>query len=356
MNVAAADLRRAEALIEINRLDDAAQMLGVFLATNPDSFLAWALLARCHGLQGRHHEMVGAAQRACHLEPDNELGHRLLARALLNLKRPAEAKAVAAESVRLAPRSWRTHLALGGAALANKDLRLAWRCGAEARSLAPAEANTHAFCADVLQAMADSRAARTNYREALRLDPDHHGARHNLAVLEYYRGRLVVAAEGFGAAVAGAPMVDEYARNAQLAARAVLWRLTDWALPVLLICWSVSMTAGPRASMIALPVLVLGYAMLVRWILFATPPTIRAEMRRRITKPTFGLAVVGIAALLLASVGVSYLAPQTVGGLLSIPGLLFLVVILFRLRNRISRWLYFLVRRVYYRLGRKPAS
>jgi tetratricopeptide (TPR) repeat protein len=356
MNVAAADLRRAEALIEINRLDDASRMLGVFLATNPDSFLAWALLARCHGLQGEHREMLGAAQRACHLEPGNELGHRLLARALLNLKRTGEAKAAAAEAVRLAPRLWRTHLSLGGAALANKELRLAWRCGVEARTLAPDEANTHAFCADVLQSMADSRAARANYLQALRLDPAHHGARHNLAVLEYHRGRLVVAAEGFGAAVAGAPTVDEYARNARLAARAVLWRLTDWALPPLLICTAVSVAAGPRIAMIILPLLIAAYALLARRILRATPPVIRAEMRRRLTKPTFGLAVLGVAALLLASVATSYLAAYPAGGPLGAPGVVYVLVILFRVRNRISRWLYFLVRRLYYRMGRRPAS
>jgi len=57
-------LRRAEALIEVRRAAEAAPMLGQHLAEHPDSFRAWALLARCYSILGRSAEMLDAAQRA----------------------------------------------------------------------------------------------------------------------------------------------------------------------------------------------------------------------------------------------------------------------------------------------------
>lgn len=344
-------LRRAEALIEVRRAAEAAPMLGQHLAEHPDSFRAWALLARCHSLLGRPAEMLDAAQRACVADPNNEWGHRLLANALLGVGRKPEARGPAVESVRLAPQLWRTHFTLATVLLRNNETRAAWPVAVHARELGPLEPATHVLCGDVLQVMADFRAARANYHEALRLDPDHHDARHHLALLEYRRARPLAAATNLSAAVAGAPTNDEYVQDAKRAGRGVLWRLTDWSTAVIVVTALARAMGGDLAAQIAMPVATVAYAVLVARILAATPRAIRGQIRRHLFESSPLAALVGIVALLLCAYTVAY---QDGGSALSAPGVVFLMIVIFRLRNRIVRGIVYGIRRVYFRVGRHP--
>src|SRR5690349_18678899 len=134
-------------------------------------------MARCHGLLEQGPEMVYAAEQAIRADPNHEWGHRLLANALLGTGRRAEALRPALESVRLAPELWRAHYTLATVLLRTKQTRAAWPVAVHARELGPLAPATHVLCGDVLQVMGDFAAARANYTEALRLDPDHHDAR-----------------------------------------------------------------------------------------------------------------------------------------------------------------------------------
>lgn len=344
-------LERAEALIEIRRAAEAAPMLGRHLAEYPDSFRAWALMARCHSILDQHQEMVVAAQRACLAEPNNEWGHRLLANALLGVGRKAEARGPALESVRLAPQLWRAHFTMATVLLRNNETRAAWPVAVRARELGPLEPATHVLCGDVLLVMADFPAARANYQEALRLEPTHHDARHHLALLEYRRARPLAAAANLSAAIADAPTVDEYVKDAKRAGRGVLWRLTDWSALVIVVTSLTRASGGNLAAQIAMPVATAAYAVLVWRILAATPRAIRAQIRRHLVEFSPIIALVGIAMLLLCAYTLAF---QDGGSALAAPGVVFLLIVVFRLRNRIVRGIIFGIRRLYFRAGRRP--
>jgi tetratricopeptide (TPR) repeat protein len=346
-----AQLQQAEALIEVRRAADAAPMLGQVLAEHPDNFRAWALLARCHSLLGQRPEMVYAAQQACQAEPNNEWGHRLLANALIGVGRKAEARGPAVESVRLAPQLWRTHFTLATVLLRNNETRRAWPIAVRARELAPLEPATHVLCGDVLLVMADFLGARANYHEALRLDPTHHDASHHLALLEYRRARPLAAATNLSVAIAEAPTIDEYVEDAKRAGRGVLWRLTDWSALVIVVTSLARASGGDLAAQIAMPVATAGYAVLVWRILAATPRAIRGQIRRHLVEFYPVAALAGVAALLLCA---SSLAYQDSGSALAAPGVVFLLIVVFRLRNRIVRGIVYGIRRLYFRAGRHP--
>jgi tetratricopeptide (TPR) repeat protein len=362
-------LPRAEALIEVKRAAEAATLLGQVLAGQPDNVRAWALMARCHSLLDQRPEMVYAAEQAVRADPNNEWGHRLLANALLGAGRRAEARRPALESVRLAPQLWRTHFTLATVLLRTKETRAAWPVAVRARELGPLEPATHVLCGDVLQVMADFPAARANYTEALRLDPDHHDARHHLAMLEYRRARPLAAATNLSTVVAGAPTNDEYVKDAKRAGRGVLWRLTDWSTLVLVVTALAAAIGGHPAGRVTMPLAIVGYAVLVWRILAATPRTIRAQIfrppdprlrrgptliRRHLVEPYPIVALFGIAALLLCAYAVAYQGADDAGNPLAAPGLFFSVIVVFRLRNRVARGIVYGIRRVYFRAGRRP--
>jgi tetratricopeptide (TPR) repeat protein len=298
--------------------------------------------------------MVYAAEQAVRADPNQEWGHRLLANALLGSGRRAEARRPAVESVRLAPELWRTHFTLATVLLRTKETRAAWPVAVRARELGPLEPATHVLCGDVLQVMADFPAARANYTEALRLDPDHHDARHHLAMLEYRRARPLAAASNLSAVVAGAPTNDGYVKDAKRAGRGVLWRLTDWSALVLVVTALAAAIGGHPTGRVAMPLATAGYAGLVWRILAATPRTIRAQIRRHLVEPYPIVALFGIAALLLCAYAVAYQGASDAGNPLAAPGLFFSVIIVFRLRNRVAHGIIYGIRRVYFRIGRRP--
>jgi tetratricopeptide (TPR) repeat protein len=347
-------LPRAEALVEVRRAAEAATLLGQVLAAQPDNFRAWATMARCHSLLDQRPAMIYAAEQAVRTDPNNEWGHRLLASALLRAGHRALALRPAVESVRLAPQNFWTHYTLATVLLRIKETRVAWPVAVRARELGPLEPATHVLCGEVLQVMADFPAARANYTEALRLDPDDHDARHHLAMLEYRRARPLAAASNLSAVVAGAPTDRGYVKDAKRAGRGVLWRLTDWSALVLVVTALAAAIGGRPTGQVAMPLAAAGYAVLVWRILAATPRTIRAQIRRHLFEPYPIIALFGIAALLVCAYAVVYQGASDAGNPLAAPGLFFSVIIVFRLRNRVVRGIIYGIRRVYYRIGRRP--
>jgi predicted Zn-dependent protease len=71
------DLRRADALIDVNRHRDALPILSSVIAAHPQNATAYCLLARCYSLDGRYDAMLTAASSAVSYAPESEWGFRL---------------------------------------------------------------------------------------------------------------------------------------------------------------------------------------------------------------------------------------------------------------------------------------
>jgi hypothetical protein len=132
----------------------------------------------------------------------------------------------------------------------------------------------------------------------------------------------------------------------------VLWRLVDWTcfgflavvLPRAYAGWSWAAAAGAVVT----PTL----AWWLRRILARTPPALRTTMWRaaRRRRPAFAFGVAGLIACGLGIVTAAFL-PDMVA-ILVLPAMVYFVVVLFRVRNRLIRVVLRRIRWLWYRVGR----
>lgn len=103
----------AEALLELERYEEAVAEAERALETNPSSLEALAALAGARYLQGDDRAFQAARDRALALNPANADLYTTLAELSVRNRLYAQAAAFAQEAVRLDPRSWRGHGQLG---------------------------------------------------------------------------------------------------------------------------------------------------------------------------------------------------------------------------------------------------
>jgi tetratricopeptide (TPR) repeat protein len=350
----AIEIERADALLDIGRAEQAAEVLSKVLARAPESATAWAQMSRCHSALGDHPAAIWAGDQAVRLAPGEDWAHRLRAHALLQASSPAAAVPAAAEAVRLEPRSWRNHLVHAAALQMARQYRPAWRAAVQARELAPDEAEVHGICGDILHDMADDRGARAAYEKSLSINADNQHFRHNLAVLDINRGRVTAASAGFGAALAGDPNDPMYQHHVQVAGRALLWRMVDVAALALFVAVVVAAIGEPQwwPGVLGGVVALAGLGWYVHRSLRNASSVVRGMIRRRLFRPMFILAIVGVATFVAAIAVVSFL-PDRFGGLAAMC-MPFLLVVGLRLRNHALRRLFRAIRRTWYRIGRNP--
>jgi tetratricopeptide (TPR) repeat protein len=223
------DLRRAEALLEVGRWQQAQPLLASAIATEPTSARAACLMAKSHQLARDWHSMLAEAQRACGLDPGNEWAHRQRSFALRELGRPWEAVEAAREAQRLSPDSWQGRLQLVDALLACKNIDAAmnaWYVARDALAIAPDDPAVRATAGRVAMALGDDDAARTHFHAVLADHPDDAMARTCLAILDVRRGRGGAAARQFAAAAAADPTDPLHVHNSRIAAVVWLGNLT----------------------------------------------------------------------------------------------------------------------------------
>lgn len=129
---------------------------------------------------GRKPEGLRWARRAVEVDPANHLSHYVYASLLLNADDPVGAMPVASESLRLAPHN----------------------------------ADAHNVMGLVLSELGRRAESDAEYREALRLDPGHAMALHNIAVNQANAKMLHSAPAGFRRAAAVDPGIGDAARAA----------------------------------------------------------------------------------------------------------------------------------------------
>ncbi len=348
-----ADIRRARALLEVGRWEQAQQELAGYLATAPQSVEGLCLLARCQQLAGQFELMLGTAEQAIGAAPDHEWPHRLRSIALGKLGRVTEAVQAGRRAVDLAPGTWQTHVILVDALLAQgsvESLRTAYRAARHARQLAPDEPEVHNAYGRLYQAISDPVAARRCYGEALRLDPQNSTARNNLAVVELRQGRATLAGERLRDVLAERPTEALYQRNAQ--ATATIWatRVLEFATLAWLAALLVAVTVRPwQVRLTVCAVLLAGFLVVAAQRYQRLSPALRGMVctNRRM----LGLAGIQLATVL--AIGLWWGDGRQPGALLLLPLLISSFIVSFvsvaLLRNRAYRAVTRIVRRWRYR-------
>lgn len=274
------DLRRAEALLDVGRWQQALPLLAAVRARHPDSVEAACLMAQCHELAGDRQLMLVEAEHACGLDGDNAWAHQLRSAALRKLGRPREAVEAAQEAVRLNPHFWAPPVALVESLMACGDkgaLKDARHAMQEALRLAPDHPDVRVTAARLHTALGDIRTARTLYQDVLASHPDNAVAHNNLALLEMERGHLTSAAQRFVATAAANPTEEMYARNAQLAASAWLFRLHAAATLLFICSWGLRGLPMSAAAQTAVATVITAASL--AWIGFAYRRLPRAAAR-----------------------------------------------------------------------------
>ncbi len=195
-------IKKAEALIDIERQREAVPILTKVYASNPHNFQAVCLLARCFYELNENEEALKYSEKAIQIEPENEWAHRLRSVALGELGKKKESLKSAEEAVRLAPDEPHALQTFANALL---------RCGKqeEAKSvaekileLAPDSENSHLTAGSVYLDLQYYQLAEKHYREALRINPLSYNAQNNLGIVAVRRdGKSENAVEYFAEAV-----------------------------------------------------------------------------------------------------------------------------------------------------------
>jgi tetratricopeptide (TPR) repeat protein len=206
---------KAQALLEVNRADDAAAALAQALGNDPGDWQAWCVLGLANLLRQRYREAVDCTKRAIELRPEAEWPHRIASVAELELGNRGRALAAAREAVRLAPHSAYAHAHLANALSRGRPWRWpeAAREANRALDLGSHEGEVHAMTGNVALRMRRRRLAESRYQQALEIDPSDAGAMNNLALVRLRRGFPIAAAAGFTRAAVLDPTTDRHRHN-----------------------------------------------------------------------------------------------------------------------------------------------
>jgi tetratricopeptide (TPR) repeat protein len=217
----AAELARADALMELRRYPEAAEAARRALAIDPQNALAARLIASAEFGAGHHREALKAAAAAIALEPDEEQAHRIASLACLALEDNERAKHEAREAVRLAPNSPGAHMALARALVAGHYSISARQHAERAVELAPHSAEAQYVLGSVANWDGRRRDARKALARALAIKPDYVPARNELARMNLKRGivsgrAMADASMGFADALQSDPRSEVVRRNLEL--------------------------------------------------------------------------------------------------------------------------------------------
>lgn len=229
-------LAHAERLLELRRDAEAEQRFRDVLASDPQSVTALLGLGRALQRQGRLDEAEQAVRAALALAPERGTAHHLLVDVLVDRRDGPGAIAAAEHGVRLEPHDVTSHYQHARALLVQRRPRTREAYGAALRAvdLAPHSPDAHNLVGLCLDGLGEHEAARTAFRNALALDPQHTLAQNNLAATELDRGRLRSAAGLLRTAVGVDPQERRVRQNLDtvllVLARRLLWAMCGAAV------------------------------------------------------------------------------------------------------------------------------
>ncbi len=223
-------IRKAEALIDIERQREAVPLLTKIFAHDPQNFHAVCLLARCFYELNENEEALKYAEKAIQIEPDEEWAHRLRSVALGELGNKKESLKSAEEAVRLAPDEPSALQRFANALLRCGKMEEAKSIAEKILEIAPDSENSHLTAGSVYLDLQYYQLAEKHYREALRINPLSYNAQNNLGIVAVRRdGKSVNAVEYFAEAVRIEPANNLAIENLRLQF-SVLPQLAVWFL------------------------------------------------------------------------------------------------------------------------------
>lgn len=242
------DLERARLLLDLGRPREAADLASRVVAAQPGDADGWVVLARSLESMDQPARALEVANRAIGLDPNAAEPHLIASRALRALMNMPLAIKAGQEAVRLAPMEAAAHVNLA-IALASKSrghlsafghvrprhLRLAAQHAAHAVRLAPYSTSGHFASGFVAAAASRRRLALQNYRQVLKIDPQHAAAHNNIAAIELGRGRLTKGGSGFARALSSDPSMQLARSNMRTTARRLSLRFhaVGWSIYVI---------------------------------------------------------------------------------------------------------------------------
>ncbi|MGE2736650.1 tetratricopeptide repeat protein [Mycolicibacterium vaccae] len=291
-------------------------------------------LAAQASLRSRDYQgAASAAWAALSTDPNNEHAMRLYTLALNGQGRTAEALSMAWQTAGAHPQSPLAQYTYASLLLEANKPQHALTVVNEALRLDPSATDSVVLLGDIQRSMGNRAAAEAAYQAALRLEPTHAVAVHNLSVSLLRWGTLTEAVRGLLEVERLNPALAPLAlQNISLAVTRVMRMTTAGVvlLAVALIVVSAAHddslpTAVPRIAAAALCVpLALG----ISWVVRTVPrPTLRAVLRRRVL---LGVRVGFVALAIVAGVIAAVFGPSvfvTVAGPLLLLGVVALTVV-----------------------------
>ncbi|MET9952527.1 tetratricopeptide repeat protein [Streptomyces sp. NPDC006339] len=312
-------LRRADALYDLGRYEQAAALLARHLAGEPDDATALVLLARCRHRLGDEQQALATVEQALRSAPDSVHAWMIRTHILLTLRQYEQAEQSARRAVELAPQYWGSHYTLG--TVLDRSVRIerkraAYDAARTAVSLAPEEADAHFLVGLTAHRLGDHAVAQQAYETALRLDPDSSEAHNNLSLLHLRRrwfrpGAWTRAAEGFVQSAA----LDLHDRQARYNLETMAWGTVAGSRWVALAGFvaasfaSAHLRAGAAGGdalvtiLVSTAVFLGGWGGWLLWLTRRVPPHLRRPLLlvARGCKPVLAMAV-AVAVLALHSV------------------------------------------------------
>jgi tetratricopeptide (TPR) repeat protein len=205
--------QRVEHLRTLGRLDDAERVAREALAAEPEDPGLLAELSATLLAGDRYEEGLAAAAAALAGDPDHEWAYLLHTTHLSWMGRHDEAVERSERTVARDPESGVAHahhaFVLNRAGHHERALPVA----RQAVELEPEDPDHHVLVGDIAADLKKWRIARQAYHEALRIDPTHFGARHNLATLDSSMLRIGPALRGLVEAGSMDPREPAVAQN-----------------------------------------------------------------------------------------------------------------------------------------------
>jgi tetratricopeptide (TPR) repeat protein len=286
---------RAAALCDVQRYDDALQLLHDAVAADPTDPQPYCLMSRALYEADQHARAEEPARRALALDSSNQWALRLLA--LSMSKRPGgrrEAVTAALNAVMLGPNEPMNHLAVAKAYEAVGSPDIAARAVERGLELAPTNPALLETAGLIQLRAKHLRRARRYFVAQRKLAPTSWTAHNNLGAVASNRGRHVVAVRHFMRSIRIAPKqvpIVNLRRSIGLAGGFVLNALV-------VVCAATAASSSDRADLARL--LAVGYvaavAILATVVWWRSTPTFRRALRNALPAV---LAVVGMVALMV---------------------------------------------------------
>jgi tetratricopeptide (TPR) repeat protein len=206
-------IARAQALMDIDRWDEALLILLPVATAAPDSSHVLCRLAQCYCSLGDLPTALYYADMAIAADPENELGYRLQSVILKLQGENKPALLAAREAVRLVPTDPSALYTLCSAEIGSKRYTDALQTVEQLRRVAPACVRTHEMLALIAMGQKRWQAAESHLHNALKIDPNSYWAHNNMGVVLLQRKMKLEAIEYFHQAARINPSADTARSN-----------------------------------------------------------------------------------------------------------------------------------------------